>query len=37
METAHRLYAQLGFTRAPARDWSPAGGGTFLVYVRELA
>jgi ribosomal protein S18 acetylase RimI-like enzyme len=36
METAQRLLARSGFTRAPERDWSPAGGAELLVYVREL-
>jgi ribosomal protein S18 acetylase RimI-like enzyme len=26
MHNAHRLYAALGFTRDPARDWTPAPG-----------
>ena len=36
MEAAQRLLVRIGFTRAPERDWSPAGGAEVLVYVREL-
>ena len=36
MVAAHRLYARLGFTRLPDRDWSPMPGVDLLVYVREL-
>lgn len=36
MEAAQRLLVRSGFTRAPERDWSPAGGAEVLVYVREL-
>jgi GNAT superfamily N-acetyltransferase len=35
MHAAHRLYARLGFVRAPARDWSPIAGVDLLVF--ELA
>ena len=36
MTAAHRLYARLGFTRLPERDWSPVPGVDLLVYEREL-
>jgi ribosomal protein S18 acetylase RimI-like enzyme len=36
MTAAHRLYARLGFTRLPERDWSPVSGVDLLVYAREL-
>lgn len=36
MAAAHRLYARLGFTRAPARDWRPAPGVQLLVFERAL-
>jgi ribosomal protein S18 acetylase RimI-like enzyme len=36
MTAAHRLYARLGFTRLPARDWSPAPGVDLMVYGLEL-
>jgi ribosomal protein S18 acetylase RimI-like enzyme len=36
MTTAHRLYERLGFTRAPARDWSPVAGIELAVYELEL-
>ncbi len=32
MLTAHRMYARLGFTRLPERDWSPVPGVELLVY-----
>jgi ribosomal protein S18 acetylase RimI-like enzyme len=35
MAAAHRLYERLGFTRAPARDWSPVPDVELRVY--ELA
>jgi ribosomal protein S18 acetylase RimI-like enzyme len=35
MLAAHRLYERLGFTRAPARDWSPVPEVKLRVY--ELA
>ena len=35
MTAAHRLYERLGFTRAPARDWSPVPDVELRVY--ELA
>lgn len=33
---AHRLYAELGFTRTPRRDWSPVPGVDLLVYRLDL-
>jgi ribosomal protein S18 acetylase RimI-like enzyme len=39
MRTAHRLYARLGFTRAPERDWNPIpelDDITLLVYQLAL-
>ncbi|KQS57991.1 GCN5 family acetyltransferase [Geodermatophilus sp. Leaf369] len=32
MHAAHRLYERIGFTRLPARDWSPVPGVDLLVY-----
>jgi ribosomal protein S18 acetylase RimI-like enzyme len=37
MAAAHRLYDRLGFTRDPARDWSPQEGIVLLGFVRRLA
>ncbi|MGY1775372.1 GNAT family N-acetyltransferase [Geodermatophilus sp. SYSU D00804] len=36
MAAAHRLYARLGFTRLPERDWAPRPGIDLLVYARDL-
>jgi ribosomal protein S18 acetylase RimI-like enzyme len=36
MTAAHRLYARLGFTRLPERDWSPVPGVDLAVYAKEL-
>ncbi|WP_425307462.1 GNAT family N-acetyltransferase [Ammonicoccus fulvus] len=36
MLTAHGMYARLGFTRMPERDWSPVPGVGLLVYGRAL-
>jgi ribosomal protein S18 acetylase RimI-like enzyme len=36
MTAAHRLYARLGFTRLPERDWSPVPGVDLLVYSLDL-
>jgi len=36
MAAAHRLYERLGFSRLPARDWSPLPGVELLVYARPL-
>jgi ribosomal protein S18 acetylase RimI-like enzyme len=36
METAQRLYARLGFRRAPSRDWEPVPGVRLIAYVLEL-
>ena len=35
-ETAHRLYARLGFARIPERDWSPAPGVRLLALTRSV-
>jgi GNAT superfamily N-acetyltransferase len=32
MHTAHRLYARLGFTRLPERDWYPEPGLKLLAF-----
>lgn len=37
MDTAHRLYARLGFERRPDRDWSVDTGLQLRVYVHPLA
>ncbi|MGY1737497.1 GNAT family N-acetyltransferase [Geodermatophilus sp. SYSU D00684] len=36
MAAAHRLYARLGFTRLPERDWAPRPGIDLLVYAHDL-
>jgi ribosomal protein S18 acetylase RimI-like enzyme len=36
MAAAHRLYARLGFARAPERDWSPRPDVRLLALVRPL-
>ncbi|AKU18859.1 GNAT family N-acetyltransferase [Luteipulveratus mongoliensis] len=36
MRSAHRIYERLGFTRTPARDWSPVAGVHLLTYRLEL-
>ena len=36
MTAAHRLYERLGFTRLPARDWTPVPGVDLLVYSLDL-
>jgi ribosomal protein S18 acetylase RimI-like enzyme len=36
MNAAHRLYERAGFTRQPARDWSPEPGLTLLAYQLAL-
>jgi ribosomal protein S18 acetylase RimI-like enzyme len=36
MLTAHRLYARLGFVRAPERDWEPIPGVTLWVMTAEI-
>src|SRR3954447_4659006 len=36
MRAAHRVYARLGFTRAPDRDWSPAPGVDLVVFEHPL-
>ncbi len=37
MTDAHRLYARLGFTRAPEDDWSPLPGVDLIAFVLELS
>jgi GNAT superfamily N-acetyltransferase len=37
MTAAHRLYAHLGFTRLPERDWAPVPGIDLRVYSLDLA
>ncbi|WP_416956946.1 GNAT family N-acetyltransferase [Nocardioides sp. T5] len=32
MATAHRVYARLGYSREPARDWSPVPGVDLLAF-----
>jgi GNAT superfamily N-acetyltransferase len=36
MTSAHRVYARLGFTRAPQDDWSPTPGVSLLAYTAPL-
>ncbi len=36
MTSAHRIYARLGFARAPDRDWSPEPGVVLLAFRMEL-
>ncbi len=36
MKNAHRLYAQMGFNRNEALDWSRPGGGTYFVYEKAI-
>ena len=36
MAAAHRLYARLGFRRAPERDWSPVPGVDLLAFTLRL-
>ena len=36
MRTAHRIYARLGFGRAPALDWSPLPGVDLWAFGLEL-
>lgn len=36
MRTAHRLYARLGFERAPERDWSPVPGVDLIAFTVDL-
>jgi GNAT superfamily N-acetyltransferase len=37
MRAAHRIYAMLGFTRDPERDWSPLPGVDLLAFARRLS
>ncbi len=36
MTGAQRMYEQLGFARAPGRDWEPVPGVSLLAYVLAL-
>lgn len=36
MANAHRLYARLGFERAPERDWSPFPGIDLIAFTVDL-
>ncbi len=36
MTGAHRIYARLGYDRAPDRDWSPAPGVHLLAFVKTF-
>jgi GNAT superfamily N-acetyltransferase len=36
MRAAHRVYERLGFTRVPARDWSPVPGVDLQVFALSL-
>ncbi|WP_405060577.1 GNAT family N-acetyltransferase [Kribbella sp. NBC_01505] len=36
MQTAHRIYERLGFTRLPERDWSPIPGLDLYAFALEL-
>lgn len=36
MSAAHRLYARLGYRRAPARDWNPVAGVDLIAFDKEL-
>jgi GNAT superfamily N-acetyltransferase len=36
MRAAHRVYANLGFTRDPDRDWSPLPGVDLLAFALRL-
>ena len=36
METAHRIYRRLGFTRLPERDWEPVPVVRLLAFTLDL-
>jgi len=36
MTSAHRVYARLGYTREPGRDWSPLPGVDLLAFSKRL-
>ena len=36
MAAAHRIYARLGYTREPGRDWSPVPGVDLLAFSKPL-
>ncbi len=37
MAAAHRLYGRLGYTRVPARDWSPVEDVRLIAFTKELS
>jgi GNAT superfamily N-acetyltransferase len=37
MTHAHRVYARLGYRRAPSRDWDPAPGVHLIAFTKELS
>ena len=36
MHAAHSVYSRLGYTRDPARDWSPVAGVDLLAFSKSL-
>jgi GNAT superfamily N-acetyltransferase len=36
MAAAHRVYARLGYSREPARDWSPVAGVDLLAFSKTF-
>ena len=36
MAAAHQVYARLGYTRDPARDWSPVPGVDLLAFAKRF-
>ena len=36
MRAAHRIYARLGYTREPGRDWSPVAGVDMLAFSKSF-
>ncbi|QZY30156.1 GNAT family N-acetyltransferase [Nocardioides coralli] len=36
MAAAHRVYARLGYTRCPHRDWDPVPGVHLIAFTKEL-
>jgi GNAT superfamily N-acetyltransferase len=37
MTHAHRVYAHLGYRRAPTRDWDPVPGVHLIAFTKELS
>lgn len=37
MAAAHRVYARLGYTRDPVRDWSPMTDVDLIAFTKELS